>query len=320
MRIITFKPSRISSALLGYGVAMGLSVTGAPVAQADEGRLLATGGATQIEGSAGGGIVPWALISGYGTEDEVGGTAFLTNVDVPHYNLVSGGAAVGLYDRVELSYARQRLGLDNTVLSGLGLNTSPAIRQDIFGIKVKVLGDAIFAQDTLMPQVSVGMQYKRNLDFDFIPKTLGARSADGTDFYVAATKLFLGGLDGRNVLLNGTIRMTKANQMGLLGFGGPGNNNYQAEFEGSAGVFLDRANTWMIGAEYRQNPDNGLGAPLGVALHQSAYKDAYVAYIPNKRFALVAAYANLGSLPATTLPGANSTNNSGMYLSGQFSF
>ncbi len=320
MRTIKLRPPKISSSLLACGMAMGLYVNGMSAALADGGRLLATGGATQIEGSAGGGIVPWALISGYGTEDEIGGTAFLTNVDVPHYNLVSGGAEVGLYDRVELSYARQRLGLDNTVLSGLGLNTSPAIRQDIFGVKVKILGDAIFSQDTLMPQVSVGMQYKRNLDFDFIPKTLGARSADGTDFYVAATKLFLGGLDGRNVLLNGTIRMTKANQMGLLGFGGPGNNNYQAEFEGSAGVFLDRANTWMIGAEYRQNPDNGLGAPLGVSLHQSAYKDAYVAYIPNKRFALVAAYADLGSLPATTQPGANSSNNSGMYLSGQFSF
>ena len=317
---ITHVQPKIRKTLLSCAVALGLCVTGITGAEADNGRLLATGGATQIEGSAGGGIVPWALISGYGTEDEIGGTAFLTNVHVPNYDLVSGGAAVGLYDRVELSYAQQRLGLDNTVLSGLGLNISPAIRQDVFGVKVKLFGDAIFAQDTLLPQVSVGLQYKRNLDFDFIPKTLGARSADGTDFYVAATKLFLGGLAGRNVILDGTVRMTKANQMGLLGFGGPGNDSYQAEFEGSVGVFLDPANTWLIGAEYRQNPDNGLGAPLGVHLHQDAYKDAYVAYIPNKRFALVAAYADLGALPDTTQPGANSSAKDGLYLSGQFSF
>lgn len=317
--IINIQP-KLRNTVLSCGMALGLCVAGMPAAQADNGRLLATGGATEIEGSAGGGIVPWALISGYGTADEVGGTAFLTNVTVPNYNLVSGGAAVGFYDRVEISYARQRLALDNTVLSGLGLNTSPAIRQDVFGLKVKVLGDAIFSQDTLMPQISVGLQYKRNLDFDFIPKTLGARSADGTDFYVAATKLFLGGLDGHNVLLNANVRMTKANQMGLLGFGGPGNNSYQAEFEGSAGVFLDRANTWLLGAEYRQNPDNGLGAPLGVHLHQDAYKDGYIAYIPNKRFALVMAYADLGALPDTTQPGANSTSKDGMYVSGQFSF
>jgi hypothetical protein len=171
-----------------------------------------------------------------------------------------------------------------------------------------------------MPQVSVGLQYKRNLDYNFIPKVLGARHESGTDFYVAASKVFLGGLAGRNVLLNATIRMTKANQMGLLGFGGPGNDSYKAQFEGSVGVFLDPANTWLIGAEYRQNPDNGLGKPLGVHTSQDDYKDAYIAYIPNKRFALVAAYADLGSLPDTTRTGANSTSKRGVYLSGQFSF
>lgn len=316
---VALRRKKLNSALLSCGLALGLCMMGASAAHAG-GRLLATGGATEIEGSAGGGIVPWALISGYGTEDEIGGTAFLTNVRVPNYDLVSYGAAVGLYDRVELSYARQRLSLDNTVLSGLGLNISPAIRQDIFGVKVKLFGDAIYAQDTLMPQVSVGLQYKRNLDYSFIPKVLGARHESGTDFYVTASKVFLGGLAGRNVLLNGTVRMTKANQMGLLGFGGPGNDSYKAQFEGSVGVFLDPANTWLVGAEYRQNPDNGLGAPLGVHTKQDDYKDAYIAYIPNKRFALVVAYADLGALPDTTRTGANSTSKRGVYLSGQFSF
>ena len=316
---IALSRKKLNSALLSCGLAMGLCMTGASAAHAG-GRLLATGGATEIEGSAGGGIVPWALISGYGTEDEIGGTAFLTNVRVSNYDLVSYGAAVGLHDRMELSYARQRLSLDNTVLSGLGLNISPAIRQDVFGVKIKLFGDAIYAQDTLMPQVSVGLQYKRNLDYSFIPKTLGARHESGTDFYVAASKVFLGGLAGRNVLLNGTVRMTKANQMGLLGFGGPGNDSYRAQFESSAGVFLDPANTWLVGAEYRQNPDNGLGRPLGVHIRQDDYKDIYVAYIPNKRFALVAAYADLGSLPDTTRTDANSTRKQGVYLSGQFSF
>ena len=35
-------------------------------------RLLATGGVMQIEGSAGGGLTPWALIAGYGTREENG--------------------------------------------------------------------------------------------------------------------------------------------------------------------------------------------------------------------------------------------------------
>lgn len=310
-----------SKSILSCGIALGLSVAVVSGAQADDqGRLLATGGVTQIEGSAGGGIVPWALISGYETEDEIGGTTFLTNVLVPNYHLVSGGAAVGFYNRVEVSVAQQQLGLSNVVLRGLGLNTSPALRQDVFGVKVRVLGDAIFDQDTWVPQVAVGMQYKHNLDYNFVPATVGAVSDSGTDFYVAATKVILGGLAGHNLLLDGNIRMTKANDMGLLGFGGPTNNNYKAEFEGSVGVFLDPANMWLLGAEYRQNPDNGLGQPLGVHLQQSSYEDAYVAYIPNKRFALTAAYADLGTLPNTTQPGANSSSEKGLYLSGQFSF
>lgn len=319
MSRVALNRKKLNSALRSGSLALGLCMAGVSAAHAGD-RLLATGGATEIEGSAGGGIVPWALISGYGTEDEIGGTAFLTNVRVSNYDLVSYGAAVGVHDRVELSYARQRLSLDNTVLSGLGLNISPAIRQDIFGVKVKLFGDAIYAQDTLMPQVSVGLQYKRNLDYSFIPETLGARHESGTDFYVAATKVFLGGLGGRNVLLNGTVRMTRANQMGLLGFGGPDNDSYKAQFESSVGVFLDPANTWLAGAEYRQNPDNGLGKPLGVHTRQGDYKDVYIAYIPNKRFALVAAYADLGSLPDTTRTDANSTRKQGVYLSGQFSF
>ena len=52
------------------------------------GRLLATGGATMIEGSAGGGIVPWAVMSGYGTREEWGGDVFATRVDTGDYRLV----------------------------------------------------------------------------------------------------------------------------------------------------------------------------------------------------------------------------------------
>jgi hypothetical protein len=314
MAMRALKQHKMKKIGLSIGLAMGVLMT-IPAAQAENGRLLATGGATQIEGSAGGGIVPWALISGYGTEDEIGGTAFLTNVRVPNYDLVSTGVAVGLYDRVELSYAHQRLNLDSTVLSGLGIGAI-SLNQDIFGAKVKVVGDAIFAQNSLLPQISVGMQYKRNTDYDFVPKAIGAASSSGTDFYVAATKVFLGGLAGRNVLLNGTVRMSKANQMGLLGFGSATDNNYHPTFEGSVGVFLDPANTWLIGAEYRGMHDNQLA---GGALKQDAYKDAYVAYIPNKRFALVAAYADLGNLPDTTTPSLNSKKH-GVYLSGQFSF
>ena len=72
------------------------------------GKLLLTGGVSQVEGAAGGGLTPWALIGGYGTDDQFGGSAFITRVDVGDYHLDTIGALVGIHDRVEFSIARQR--------------------------------------------------------------------------------------------------------------------------------------------------------------------------------------------------------------------
>jgi hypothetical protein len=36
-------------------------------------RLVLTGGVTSIEGAAGGGLTPWAVIGGQGTRNQVGG-------------------------------------------------------------------------------------------------------------------------------------------------------------------------------------------------------------------------------------------------------
>jgi len=104
------------------------------------GRLPATGGVTQIEGAGGGGLVPWALISGYGTRDQVGVTAFYTQADPSDFRLHAAGIAVGIHDRVEISLAQQRLGLGSTV-------PGQSIDQNLFGVKLKVLGDAVFDQD-----------------------------------------------------------------------------------------------------------------------------------------------------------------------------
>ena len=265
---------------------------------AGQGRILATGGVTQLEGAAGAGLVPWALIAGYGTRDEIGVTASATYVDVDDFRLRVASAAVGIDDRVEVSFARQRFGLGSTV-------PGRSIEQDVAGLKVRVIGDAVFDQDRWLPQVAVGAQYKHNRDFDFVPRALGARRASGLDLYVAATKLFLGGLAGRNVLVNGTVRATKANQLGLLGFGGDLNERYRIVFEGSAALFVtDRVG---IGYEYRQKPNN-----LS-AFREQAYHDLFVAWLPSKRIALTAAFVQLGRV-------ADKPDQKGVYLSAQASF
>jgi hypothetical protein len=115
-------------------------------------RLLATGGVMEIEGSGGGGLTPWALISGLGTDAQVGASAYCTRISPDDFTLESCGVAAGIANRVELSVARQHFDLGATVPG----NT---ISQTIVGAKVRVFGDAIIDQDRWWPQVAVGIQY-----------------------------------------------------------------------------------------------------------------------------------------------------------------
>ena len=48
---------------------LALAMLSAPAFAGDGGKLLLTGGVSQLEGAAGGGITPWAVIGGYGTRD-----------------------------------------------------------------------------------------------------------------------------------------------------------------------------------------------------------------------------------------------------------
>lgn len=263
------------------------------------GRLLATGGATQVEGSAGGGIVPWAVLAGYGTREQQGGTAFYTRVDTGDYALDAWGAAWTFRNRLELSVARQRFDLGE-LQRRLALPWD-ALEQDVFGAKLRLGGDLVY---TRMPQLSLGLQHKRLRD-GTLPLALGARDDAGTDIYLAASKLFLDGPGGRQWLASGTLRSTRANQMGLLGHGGDRDGGRALVFEGSLAVVLDPS--WVVGVEYRQKPDN-----LGFA-SEDDWKDAFVAWFPNKRVAVVAAWADLGGI--ATLDGQR-----GGYLSVQVGF
>src|SRR5579862_5288769 len=116
-------------AIAGLSAAAALAVS-APLYAGD--RLQWTGAVTQIEGSAGGGLVPWALIGGLGTDAEVGASAFVTYVSTQDFALRSGGASIDIDDRVEISAARQRFDAAS-VIPGLTLG------QDIVGDRKSVV-------------------------------------------------------------------------------------------------------------------------------------------------------------------------------------
>lgn len=180
------------------------------------GRLLLTGGVSTIEGAGGGGLVPWALIGGYGTRDEFGIQSYVTGVKSEDFALVAFGASANIKNRLEISLGRQNFHLRD-VGKALGLGNDFIISQTIIGAKVRLIGDAVLDQNTLVPQISVGVQHKINDDKTVVGGALGLRRSS-TDFYIAATKLFL----DKNLLVNTTVRLTKANQYGILGFGGLG--------------------------------------------------------------------------------------------------
>jgi hypothetical protein len=245
-------------------------------------KLLLTGGVTQIEGAAGGGLTPWAVIGGYGTRDQIGANAFYTRVNVGDYHMDTAGVLVGVHDRVEISYAQQRFDTEQ-VGAALGLGEGFTFKQDVIGLKVRVAGEAVLDSDRAMPQIAVGVQYKKN-NQGAVLDLIGARDDSGTDFYVSATKLFL----AQGLLLNGTVRFTKANQIGILGFGGDRHDSYEPQLELSAAYLLSRK--LAVGAEYRSKPDN-----LGIA-GEDDWFDVFVAFQPIKHVSVTVAYADLGDI------------------------
>lgn len=293
------RPARLACVAAGHWLGLVLVLAAPGLAQARDGRLLATGGASQLEGAAGGGIVPWAVLAGYGTGDQDGGTVFHTRVETGDYALNAYGVAYTFRNRLELSIARQRLDLGE-LRRQLALPWD-ALEQDIFGAKLRLAGDLVY---TRMPQLSLGVQHKRLRD-GALPLAVGARDREGTDVYLSASKLFLAGPGGRQLLLNGTLRSTRANQLGLLGHGGDRDGGRSLVWEGSVALVLNPR--WVLGLEVRQKPDN-----LGFAREQ-AWRDAFLAWFPNKQVAVVAAWAELGDI-------ATLRDQRGAYLSLQLSY
>ena len=247
------------------------------------GKLLLTGGVTGIDGAAGGGLVPWAVIGSYATSGEIGATAFLTRTTTQNYGLTAYGAAIGFKDRVELSIARQDFDASVVV-------PDTRLRLDIVGVKVKVAGDAVLDADTWMPQVAIGAQFKHVNPGPAVGAVLDSVDAkrSGADLYLSATKLFL----AQGILVNGTLRATRANQNGLLGFGSADNNRYSVEPEVSIARLLRK--NLAVGAEYRAKPNKLAFA--GAAFREHAWKDLFITWAPTKNVSITAAYVDLGNI------------------------
>ena len=282
--------SKLPLALLTTAAIMALAAGGCAQA-ADEGRLLSTGGLISIEGAAGGGIVPMAVLAGLSTDPGWDWVAGVSHTTVPDFSLDTLGVAASFDDRFEISLARQQLSIDFD-LAGLSQN----IRQTIVGAKLKLGGDLIFGS---VPLMSAGLQWKHNEDFA-LAESLGADDDSGLDAYFSVSRLILDGPLNRNWLFNGTLRATRANETGLLGFGGGRRDGYQLVGEVSTAIFFTPQ--WALGIEYRQKPEN-----LD-SVKESDWRNVFVGWFPNKRVNIVLAYVDLGTI-------ANRPDQDGLFLS-----
>jgi Protein of unknown function (DUF3034) len=221
-----------------------------------------------------------------------------------------GNRGPGLYDtdaRYELTVdlIDGRLPVNRRQSFNLGA-TVPGqnIDQTVVGAKWRLFGDAVIDQDRWWPQMAAGVQWKHNDNFELVPRALGAKHAQGADFYVAATKVWLAGPFGRSWIADLTLRETEANQFGILGFGGD-LGGYHLMTEGSLGAFL--LDNLLLGAECRQKPDN-----LS-AFRENSADDLFLVIFPWKYLSLTAAYVNLGNI-------ANRPGQHALYISLQASW
>jgi hypothetical protein len=273
-----------------------------------------------LEGTGGGGINPWALISN-GGKSLVTPAVFGTYVTTGNYNLFSTGVNLSISNYAEIYYDHQYLGLPSSLTNVLGgLNSSlgvNSIEQNIIGAKVQV-----YPGSGMIPAIALGIN--GHFVNKTIPHALGA-NANGVSFYGTATGIYP--LAGSNLLLSGDIDITKANYMGLLGFGGPGHRGYTVQGGVSAGYFV--AKDVVVGAEWRSFPGGNLSetqAALrtktgnsGINLGQSDWYDGFVAYMPNPHLSVVAAIVSLGNV--VNIPGgSNNANQNGFYLNVNGSF
>jgi hypothetical protein len=260
------------------------------------GKLLLTNAISTVEGSSGGGIARWATIGGRQMAGGIGLSAHGTAIELPDFGWRSYGVLLGLGDRLELSIARADFDTRD-VGALLGIGQGYTFNVDTFGAKLRLAGDAVYG-DKWLPQIAIGVEHKRSRDGALV-RALGASEASGADYTLSATKLLL----AQSLLVNGTLRYTKANELGLLGFGSA-NAGYRVEFEGSLGYQLSRRA--VIGAEYRSKPDNlGLG--------DDDWMDIFAAYALTRHLTVTAAYVDLGSI-------ATFSDQRGGFLSAQVAF
>ncbi len=215
-----------------------------------------------VEGYSGGLITPMAYLCN--AEERDGCPDWLGAPSVAYTFLNLGSKKMHVFSvtqpflkRFEFGYAYNNLDTGSLYrdVRKAGLNMGERhVGLHHFNLRGMLLDENSF--DLPLPALTAGIHFKYNDAIDDIDQNLGgALSSIGydddfaVDYTLTATKMFPKLALGRPVLLTGGLRLSKAAQLGLLGFG----NKCKASFEGSVAYLpLDQL---CLAYEYRMKQD-----------------------------------------------------------------
>jgi len=225
-----------------------------------------------IEGYSGGAITPMAYLCNYcncgcGGKHMTCPTVSYSYMNISTKHLHTFAVTQTFWNRVELGYAMNQLWLGSLYddIRKMGLNP---VRRDVimhnFNVRGKLLEENSFGLP--LPAVAAGVHFKYNYGLEDINRrvgnafdTIGYDKNYGVDYTLTATKMFPTLAFGRPVIVTGGLRLSRASQLGLMGFG----DTYRPSFEGSV-VCLPT--DWLVlGYEFRQkrNPYGKIPGLIG---------------------------------------------------------
>jgi hypothetical protein len=253
-----------------------------------------------IEGVGGLVITPVAYLVNPGAKGTILGLPSFstTYVKANQKNIEAFGVSETLFGRLELSYSPSRFGLGtlgNSIHSATGIQLN---RSDVFlhnfNARALLLPENSFGL-SFLPAVTAGAQFKINDGIASINDQLGRALSsigyehkNGVDFTLTATKAFPN-VFNRTLLISTGLRVSKASQLGYVGFG----DTYRPTFEGNIAYSLT-PRLWLAG-EYRQkaNPYDRIG---NLVRPERSWWTTGLAFIVNNHATVTAGYGHFGNV------------------------
>lgn len=251
-----------------------------------------------IEGTGGLVLTPTAYLVNPGFDLSLGKPSVSAQaVWVGHKDMQNLAATWTLWERVELGYAVNRLGLDDfprdvRAATGLDIDTNDVYLHHL-NARVNLVREGEWDM-SWMPAVTAGVHYKYNADIYEIDRDLGGvlsavgyNDNDGVDMTLTATKSVA--CMGRPTIVSAGLRASKAAQFGLTGFG----DDYLVSFEGSVVMLV--TDQLAIGTEVRQKRDQYADVP-GLVEGEDTWWDVHAAYILNNNAEIYAVVGDAGAV------------------------